>query len=206
MQMTRRGFANMFSKIGMAAGLGSIVAVDTACPAWLSNVYNDILKYAPVALSAVASVVAILTGNGVAITPIISAVIALIKTGIADLQTAVTQYNNAPAGQKTGLLGAVSEALTVAEADVQQFWSDLTIPDAKLSSLIQGLLGIIVSTLQGFQTQVPAPVTPVAAQARTMRASLPKTITVTPKVRSVSQFRKEFNAALTAGGEAQHAI
>jgi len=204
--MTRRSFAGMFGKAGVILSLGSLISVTTACPAWLSNVYADILKYAPVALSAVASVLSILTGNGIVITPAISAIIALIKVAISDLQTAVTQYQNAPTGQKSGLLGAISEAVTVAESNIQKFWADLTIPDAKLSSLIEGLLGIVVSTLQGFQTQLPAPVTPVATQAKMMRAGLSKTIAVTPKVRSVAHFRKEFNALLTQSGEGQHSI
>lgn len=204
--LTRRSFATLFGKAAAVLGLGSLVSVTTACPAWLSNLYADILKYAPVALAGLSAVLAILTGNGIAISPLVSAALALVKVGLADLQTAVTQYQNAPAGQKTGLLGAISEALTVTEANLQQFWNDLTIPDAKLAALVEGLLGVISTTLAGFATQLPATVTPVAAQARARRAVLAKLLPATPVKRSVARFRSDFNAILKQAGEGQHAI
>src|SRR5208282_5457701 len=54
-QLTRRGFM----KVSGVSAIALSLPVLTACPAWLVNVYSDILKYAPVALSALASILSI---------------------------------------------------------------------------------------------------------------------------------------------------
>lgn len=204
MTMTRRGFAGIFGKAGATIAILATLPSATAC--FIANVYSDLLKYSPVALAALQSVLSILAGNGIAVTPLVAIGTNLFKVGIADLQTAVTQYQNAPQGQKSTLLLAVSEALTVAEANINQFWSDLSIPDPKLASLIEGLLGVVTTTMAGFATQLPAATSPVAANAKAMRGRLPKTLDSTPTKRSVSQFRAAFNEKLKAGGEEKHAI
>lgn len=207
--ITRRSFATLIGKGGAMFGIGSIVSTTSAflaCPAWVSNLYSDILKYAPVALNAFNAVLQILAGNGISTAGILTVIIVSAKAAFADIQVAVQQYQAASAGQKTGLLGAISEAIAVAEATLQKFWSDLVIPDAKLALLIQGLLGIITSTLMGFATQLPAPVTPAAQQMQRMKASFPKLLKAPPQKRSLAQFKRDFNATLTAAGYQRHAI
>jgi hypothetical protein len=194
--ITRRRFAKSAGVLALMA----VVPEFTACS--FASVYAEMLKYVPLGLSAVSAVLSILTGNGIAIAPAATAIIALIKTGFADLQTAITQYQDAPAGQKSGLLGAISEGLTVVEANIQQFWANLDIPDAKLASLVEGLLGIITTTLAGFQTQLPAPATPVASNALRMRAALGKLLPSTPVKRSPAKFKAAFNNALGTAYEA----
>jgi hypothetical protein len=204
--ITRRSFATLFGKGAAMLGLGSLVSVTTACPAWVSNLYADILKYAPVALNAFSAVLSILSASGIPMAGILAVIIADAKAAFADIQVAVQQYQAAPAGQKTGLLGAISEAIAVAEATLQKFWSDLSIPDVKLASLIEGLLGIITSTLMGFATQLPAPITPAAQQMQRMKAGFPKLLTAPPQKRSLKQFKNDFNAKLKAAGYQKHAI
>lgn len=194
-RLTRRQFTVRASSLLASIGLLPLLT-STGC--FLSSLYADILKYVPVGLAAFSSVVSILASDGIIGNPIaaaIAAIVALVNKGFADLQTAVNAYEAAPSSQKTTELMSVSTALSTAEAYIQQFWANLTIPDPQEASLIQGLLGIIVSTLLGFATQLPA-VSAATSPALAMRASLARTIVVTPKKRSVAQFRHDFNALL----------
>jgi hypothetical protein len=198
--MNRRVFATR-----LAAAIALVPLMGSVACSW-GTVWSDIKKYAPVGLSAVASVVSILTGAGVlgiGLNAAISVILGLINKGFGDVQAAVNQYQAAPG---TGLAAQISGILTVLEANIQQFWSDLTIPDPQLASLIQGLLGVITSTIAGFLTQLPAPTTPAAAQARTMRANLQRTIPYVPQKRSVAQFKSAFNSLLTNTQYKQHMI
>lgn len=200
--MDRRRFGVMVAKGFGVAGISSLVSVTAACPAWVGNVYSSILKYIPVGLQAFVSIIGILSGAGVI--PLgtgaaIDAIIALVKAAFADVQVDITNYENAPAAEKATLLGKISTALAILESNLQQFWNDLSIPDAKLSALIQGLLGVILSTLAAFSSQLPAPVaTPQLEEMQKKRAALSKTITVAPQKMSVKQFKKMFNEKLGA--------
>jgi hypothetical protein len=203
MTLTRRQFATRGASLLGALGILPLLT-STGC--WLSSVYADIIKYVPIGLSAFSSIVSILSGAGVIGVPIgaaIAGIVALVNKGFADLQTAVNSYQSAPAASKSILLGAISTALSTVEAYIQQFWSNLTIPDAQLASLVEGLLGVITSTLLGFASQLPAP---APSAALTMRASLRKTINVAPKKRSLRQFRDDFNALLKGTAYGSHAI
>ena len=201
--MNRRTFATRIGQ-GLAALSLAPLLTTTACS--FSSVYAEMLKYVPLGLSAVASVVAILTGNGIAISPTVNSALTLIKAAFADLQTAIQQYQDASQGQKSSLIGQIAEGLTVAEANIQQFWNDLSIPDPKLSALIEGLLGVVTTTLMGFASQLPQAQTVPAAQARTMRAALAKHLPDSPVKRTPRKFRSDFNATLSMGGEGTHAI
>jgi len=201
--LSRRSFATFTAKSFAALGIGSLMNLETACT--FGSVWAEIQKYIPVGLSAFAAILSILTGSGIGVTAV-SAIVALVKTGFADLSTAVSQYQDAPTGQKTGLLGGISEAITVVEANLQSFWANLSIPDAKLAATIQGLLEVLTTTLAGFATQLPAPVTPVAMTAMRMKASLTKQLSSAPVKRSPGKVKADFNAQLKAGGFQQHAI
>jgi len=202
--MNRRAFISNIGKTAVVLGLSSMVGCS------FSNVYANILKYIPVGLSAFNAIVAILSGAGI-IPPggsvVIAVAINLVKAAFADLQTAITQWQNAPAASKAGLLGAITTALTIVEADLQNFWASLNIPDGTLASLIEGLLGVIVSTLMAFSSQLPpATPSPALTAALEKRKSLRRTITVTPKMRTVKEFKVEFNAKLNEAGYTQNAI
>ena len=198
MQTTRRSFGKLVSGGALALAMGETL-MGLSC----SSVYADILKYVPVGLSAFASVLSILSGGGVTIAPVVATIVALVNAGFADLQAVVTAYDAAPAANKATLLGKISTALASVEANLQGFWSNLTIPDTKLESIVQGLLGIITTTLLGFGTQLPAPSPTPALMAR---GSLRRTIAGTPTKRSVKQFRNDFNAILKQNGMSEHAI
>jgi hypothetical protein len=172
----------------------------TACPAWLQSLYQDILKYVPVALQAFGSILSLLAGAGVIPVPagtVIAGIIAIVKAAFADLQTDVTNYENAPAAQKSTLLGKISTALAVVEGNLQEFWSDLQIPDPQLAETVEGLIGVILSALAGFATQLPTPTpTPALTAVLKKRATLPKLIAVPAKKYSVKGFKAAYNAKL----------
>lgn len=199
--VTRRGFMGFIGNGVAAVVIGSNLVL-TGC----ANVYAQISAYTTVGLQAFQSVVDLLAGSGV-ISPgegtLIDTAIALVKAAFADIQVAVTNYNNAPADQKSTMLGKISTALADAEASIQTFWSDLKIPDSKMALLVQGLLGVIVATISGFMTQLPQPTpTPVQTKART----LPHRLNVSAKRVTPKEFKKEFNQLLANAGEQKYEI
>jgi hypothetical protein len=180
-------------------GLSALSFLTDGC----SAIYGQIAAYVGVGISAFQSVVNILAGAGIITLPegtAIAAILALVKVGMSDVSAAVAAYEAAPAANKLTLAGKISTALSVVQGEVQQFWSDVVIPDAKMASTISGLLGLIISTIAGFVTALPA--LAVAAP----KVVFNKTMPVAPKRISASQFRKEFNAILASGGYSEHAI
>lgn len=195
--MNRRNFLSYSG--GALAVVGGTV-MNTGC--WFSqSVFDSIIKYVGVGLQAFNAVVSLLTGAGV-INPIegsaILGLINLVKAGFADLQTAVNNYNNAPATDKQTLLGKIATALAVLEGSIQQFWNDLQLPNAGLAGIIEGLLGIILSTLSGFASSLPT--------VSVSKKALARQIVVPAKKRTPKQFKKDFNTVLVQGGYAQYQV
>ena len=194
MQLTRRSLAGGLGRLGLsfvAAG----AFLETACPAF-GSVFSSILKYVGTGLQAFQTVLDLLSGLGIiniGAMPAIDALIALVKSGFADLQIAVSDYENAPAASKQTLLGKISTAIAALMSTIQQFWSDLNIPDPKLAETIKGLLGLILSTLSGFLTQLPAP---AAGSVRVTAKQIP----VHAEKKSMGEFKKEFNNILDQQG------
>lgn len=208
--INRRTFAQRslsgFGMVALLASFGSIFGstlATTACT--FRGVVNTILEYTGVGLQAFQAIVDLLAGAGVLgpIGPAIDAVIGLVKIGFADLTKSIADYNGAPTSEKPTYLQKLSTVLSVVEANIQQFWNDLNVPDAKLAGLIQGLLGIILSTLKGFAMELPVP-QPTPASAK--MATLSKKVSATPQRRSISKFKHDFNSELTASGFGQYAI
>lgn len=189
MTTTRRQFAKVLSSVGTAFVFANTLAI-SAC-----NVFTDILKYIPVGLQGFMSVIDLLSGNGV-INPVegtaIDVLINIVKAGFADLAAATESYNNAPAADKATLKGKLALVLADVQASIQQFWGDVHIPDPKLAQTVQGLLGLILSTLAGFGISLPVP---AVKSTRVMKVeALGNRITFTPKKRTQAEFKKEFNA------------
>lgn len=203
MNSTRRGFVQTsLGGLTLVSVIGTS-ALETACT--FGTVFSAILKYIGVGLQAFQAVVDLLVSAGVLTVgtgPAVLAIVALVKAGFADLQTAVNNYNADPSNKIT-LLGKISAALAALEGSIQQFWNDLQIPDGKLASLVQGLLGLIVSVLQGFAAQLP---TPAPTPAMEKAAQLPKRLNVVPLKMSQKQFKQRFNDLLTEAGYPQSVI
>jgi hypothetical protein len=186
----------------VGAGTAAATIPLAGCPAFLVSLEADIMNYVPVGLQAFSSIVSILEDDGV-INPIvgtsINTIITAVKAGFSDLQLAIENYENAPAANKQTLLGKIATMISVVQGLLQEFWANLNIPDAHLGSVIDGLLGIILSVLAGFASQLPA----VAARVSVKGG---KTLAVTPQVMSKKTFKKKFNAELKSAGKAQYAI
>lgn len=199
---SRRAFAKLCSGFGLTALVSSLAACT------FSSVYADILAYVPAALSAFSVILSILSGAGVSIAPAVALIVNAVKAALADLQTAVTLWNDAPAAGKATLLGKISTALLVAEETLQEFWTNLDIPDSGLAATISGLLQIILETLMGFQSAIPAAptVTTESALAIHRRESLRNVVTYTPTRRSLKQFKQVYNAYLVTKGFPQFSI
>jgi hypothetical protein len=165
--------------------------------------FTQILAWVQTGLDTFQSVADLLAGNGV-ITIVIGSAIDLIikaiKAAIADIGTAVDNYNNAPAASKATLLGKITEALIAAQNEIGQFWNDLAIPDPKVASTTAGLLGLIVSQLSAFQASMP-----VTTATRVQIQSFPKKLSAAaPKMRSIGDFKKEFVQVLETNGYSQY--
>jgi hypothetical protein len=157
--------------------------------------FKQISGWVVTGLSSFQSVVDLLVGEGivmVAIGSVIDLIIKGVKAAIADIGTAVDNYNNAPAATKASLLGKISDALVAAQNEISQFWNDLSIPDAKAASTVAGLLGLIVSTLSGFMASLPA----ATRQLMTFQKTLPRVAAA----KSEGDFKKRFVAILESNG------
>lgn len=191
-----------FGKMGLTATVLFSFVNLTGCI--FGNVVSSITAYIGVGIAAIKSVVAILQGAGIVNTVegiAISAVLTLIQSAWADVTAAIAEYENAPATNKQTLLGKVSTALQSVADQIQKFWTDLSIPDSKLAALIQGLLGVVLSTIAGFLTQLPQP-TPAAR----ISVNWNKSINVIATKRNEKQFRNDFNSLLHQGGYDKYAI
>lgn len=195
--MNRRNFVTRVGSGALFVLAGGLSILTTGCTA-----FSTILSWINVGLTSFQSIVDLLAGAGViniVLGSAIDLIIKAVKAGIADIGAAVTSYNDAPAASKANLLGKIGTALMTAQNAIAGFWNDVSIPDPKLASTVAGLLGIMVSTLAAFQTQVPTP--PVAAVR--LAKQLPA---AAPKARSVKQYKADFNALLTANGYPQYTI
>lgn len=182
LQLNRRQFA-------MTAGTVGMVATLPAC--WFSNVYSSLNKYIPIALLAFDRILDILKEHAVPVEGLTDAVNG-VKAALADIQAAIIAYEHA-AGDKSSAIAHIRAALEVAEDRIEDFWRKLRLPNPELGATIRALLGIILSTLAGFEMKLPgAPVT--------------RSVWAAPEARSVEKFRRDFNRTLDEHGESQFAI
>jgi tetrahydromethanopterin S-methyltransferase subunit F len=197
MNLNRRAFATSIAKAAVTiAAAGSFLGV-ASC----GNIFAAIEKYVPVGLQGFTAVVNLLAGAGVL--PLgtgtaVQLLITAVKAAFADVTVAVQDYQAAPAADKATLLGKISTVVADAETNIQLFWSNLNLPAGSTATLVEGLLQVIVSTLMGFGTQLPAPAS--SKEMRAKRSAIPDTklINATPKMRSVAQFKADFNRQLPA--------
>jgi hypothetical protein len=189
MTITRRDFGKMVGG-GVAVGTLGMTTMGLSC----SSVFTDIATYVPVGLQAFEAVVDIIDPAAVIV---LNPIITIVKASFADLTSAISAYNNAPAASKATLLGKISTAINDVTASLQRFWNDANLPDGTLATTISSVLQIILSTLTAFLPSLP----PAAAPANAPK-TLAKTMSITPVKRTQKQFKADVNAALTKGGYA----
>lgn len=183
--MTRRKFAS--SLVVMLA------LISTACPIF-SNIYKSMTQYIPLALLAFDRIIAILIEHNIVVTGLVDAIDAA-KAALADILSAVREFEDAHGNEKPTKIEAIRTALKIAHTRLELFWDRLQIPNQQLAITVKALLSIILSTLAGFE-----------AQLRPGDTSRGKTIFAVPKARSIREFREDFNAVLREHDEIQFAI
>jgi hypothetical protein len=201
--LTRREFSQRAGFFVLLASLGSGVISQIGCD--FGSVFSKIKDWIKLGIGSFQSIVDLLAASGVipmGAGTVIDMAITLVKAAFTDLTNAVTQYENAPADQKSTFAGKLSTMLAVLESTIGTFWADLKIPDTNLSKLIEGLVNIVISTIAGFSTQLPAPAPAAAAKLSAARA----VHAVAPVKRSISQFKRDFNALLAQSGHSKYAL
>ena len=190
--MNRRDFGYL---VGGLAGLVSLISLP-AC-LW-STVYKRINKYVPLALLAFDRIVEILAEHGIPIAPGFTDSVNAVKAALADIQSAILAFEEAH-GEQTAI-GAIRMALEIAQRTLEDFWRKLNIPDPGLGGTIKALIGTILSTLSGFLEQLPKAPVPAVPHA------VANEFGNTPKLRTMAEFRDEFNGVLRRTGESKYAI
>jgi hypothetical protein len=201
MKIGRRQF---FEKSGHGAvGTALLVAMGTTGTFLLGgcSVEDAIKAWVPVGTTAFNSVLTLLQGAGIIVPGAgqISAIVTLIKVGLADLLAAVDEYKNAPAANKATFAGKVSTLLSVLNDNFAKFWGDLSLPGGSLVQLVTGVAGIIMAAIAGFAAQLPAPV----VLASTFRVAGVQQTIITPKRMSLASFKKQFNTVVVANGHSE---
>ena len=189
--------------VGLMGLLGSIPSL-AGC-SWKS-VYTAIREYVPVGLQAFVGILGVLSGGGIislGANAAIDAVIALVNKAFGDVTTAVAQLQATP---PVGTVATISAVLNTLSANIAKFMSDINVPDGQLAALVSGLANVILSTLAGFQTQLPnQPVATTVSAPHSFRIA-GQTVTVFAKKRSLSQFKHEYNALAMQYGHAEIAL
>lgn len=189
MKINRREFGHL------AGGLAGVISVLSlpACD-WL-NLYGQISKYVPMAVVAFNTIVQILVEHGIPVGGLTDA-IEHVKAALADIQAAILVWKEAHGDQKNTAIAIIRTALTVAQTSLEDFWSKLQLPNP-LAATIKALLDVITSTLAGFKNKLPG-----------AAAKLPgaRNLFAAPQMRSIREFREDFNRVLQDAGESKHAI
>jgi hypothetical protein len=186
-------------------GLFALVASLPAACSWKS-VFNAIREYVPVGLQAFLGVVGVLTGGGVisvGTNALIDAAIALVTKAFNDVNTAVTQYQQTP---PVGTVATISAVLNAVSTSIGKFLTDIHVPDAQLAALVSGLINVILSTISGFQAQLPNQPAVLQAAAPHTYTVGSQTTTVLPRHRSLSQFKHDYNAVVEQFGHPEIAL
>lgn len=167
------------------------------------SVITDIENWVPIALTSLSSIQALL---GVLATPLIVAIFTQIKAALSDLLAAAQEYDKAPDASKGTALGKMQTALTAITDNFQNMLAQLPGVGA-IISLVIGLVQIILTTIAGFVTKLPA--APAGAVNPTMRASIKahnQTVTIPPIYRNKKKFRGDWNSMCALAGHPESQI
>lgn len=184
---TRRQFGKTVAVGTLGVGIG-ITTMGVSC----DTVFQDIENYVPIGLAAFQEVISLINPTEAAL---LAPIIQIVKAGFADLESDITQYINAPATSKSTLLGKIETAVSIVIGNLNQFWSDLKLPDGNLATTIIGVLQVVISTLAAF-----LPLIGIPALAK---STAPNAIPVLPRTKKQlqkAQVKADINAAFSHGG------
>jgi hypothetical protein len=188
--LNRRQFARRASSVLLlllASGTSLFIA---GC-----NVFSDILNWIPVGEAALNSVLSVLTGNGVIITPAIQSIVALIKAGFTALTTAVNEYQSTTP-PPTGALAKIETAFKDIVDNFSTFLSSLNV-SGSLLGIITGLAQVVLSTIGAFVNRLPASTAMKSVSVKASNVTVGGTsVAVTPKARTAGSFKHDWDAIL----------
>lgn len=193
MNLNRRCFFKQLGFVSIFLVSMGPTALLTGC-----NALTDIANWVSVGLSAFQNIIGLLEGTGVinvAAGGEIASIVGIIDTGFTDLRAAIQQYKSttpAPAGA----LAKVDAILSLVVTDFQSFMSSLNFNDPSVEKLVTSLAEILLSTLGGFESELPAS----AAVAQTSFRVGSRELMVKPKHRTRHQFIRDWNHQVSSGG------
>lgn len=193
MNITRRNFVKSSSLLYLAS-LGSAAFI-TGC-----NVFDDILNWVPVGLTAIQGIVTLL---GPLVPPGAITILNLVKAAFADLVAAVNDYkNDTNPADKATLLAKIRTLLNDIVNHFQDFLNALNLGNNPIVNIVIGLANIVISAIEGFMNQLPPPVSLVP----TIHLGA-QIVNITPKYyKHVGDFKKDYNAFATANGHSEIVI
>lgn len=198
--MKRRGFLKNVGALFMLAAVG-ISSMGVSC----QNVFTDLLNWIPVGLSAVASVLTLLSGAGIVLGPMVVATIGLITASLNDLKLAIVEYQSTTP-PPAGALAKIDTFLADLVSNLGNALQQLPTGTTNVITLVVGLVELVLSTIQGFVAQVP----PAWASLQKTRVAFTKAIIVNGQVLAVGprprhkltrrSFIHDWNHMATSGG------
>ena len=198
--VSRRQFFEVSSKGVIGIALAGAVATSMSGCAF--NV-QDILNWIPTATASISSILSLLVGAGVLACATCSVLANVALAAITAVGTAVQAYLNAPAANKTTLLGKIQTALQAALTASGQFFESVNVPDQKLFSLIIGIASLVLSAISGFIGQIGGN-PPVQATLKMTGAGVTQGVAYSPKVyTSTRSYKADFNKLATEYGHAE---
>jgi hypothetical protein len=184
--MNRRQFATS-AALGFA---GILLAGTEGCNS--EDVWHEIEGWVPVGIQAFESVVALVAPLAA---PGIDAIATMVEAGFSAVAAAIDAYLNAPAADKATFAQKLILAFQSLTGQIQNFLTALGQSSNPIVKVAVMLIGIIVSTIEGFLNQImPAP--PANATFKVGE----RTIEIPPVRRSRKTFISQFNEQCVASG------
>ncbi len=196
--MNRRTFVQRTGGALVALAAIGTSAFTSGC----NNIFTDILNWVPVGLSAISSVLTLLSGAGLVLGPGVMVIMGLIQAGMADLKLAIVQYQSTtppPAGS----LAKIDAFLSDLVSNIGNVMQQLPGGTSNVITLVVGLFELVLSTIQGFITQVPMAAAMPRTKAMLARPLMVngRAVVIYPRTNlSRRHFIHDFNALATAGG------
>jgi hypothetical protein len=191
--LSRRQFA---SRSILAALTASLPFALSGC-----NVFSDILAWTSVAGTALDGIVAVL-GPLVSLSAFVY--INTAKAFLSNLANAVAAYqSDTNPADKATLLAEIRTFLTDVASNMQSFFLQIA-GASPVINIALGLGQIVLAAIAGFLNQLPPG---GAVRLNPTLSAIGRSVPITPKYyKTVGEFKRDFNAAATAGGHPEIGI
>jgi hypothetical protein len=191
MHAKRQGRVRVFVALAVC-----IAVMMTACSTtWITQAEQIVAVLIPAASNLVALVSA-LEGKSVS-----TADLQMIQNagtqagaGLQLIQSLITQYENADAAAKPGILSQIQTAINTVQANLNALLPALHIKDAATQAKVTAVVGILLSEVQSLAAMVPLANASASAEMRAKAAGEAKK---RPPL-SASEFVKSYNATMKA--------